>query len=159
DRGSRRKRVNQNHIARALADYYRKPLANHGRYTAHYGLGREATTSILTCPQWLDLDCPLLSSYDRLTLASPVSNGTMPLDEQAAERAAQRLVETLAMGTRFTDMPLYRLLNVDAAKGWVAGIVGLSSFVEYALTMDLLEGELIDAISGGLSTRQGALPL
>jgi hypothetical protein len=159
DRGNRRKRVNQHHIAHALADYYRGPLPNHGRYTARYGHHREAITSILTCPEWLDLECPLLGSHDRLALASTASATTMSLDEHTADRAVQRLVETLATSARFTDMPLYRLLSVDAGKGWVAGAVGLASFIEYALTMDLLEGELIDAISGGLPTRQGALPL
>ena len=26
-------------------------------------------TSVLTCPDWLDLACPLTASHDRLTLA------------------------------------------------------------------------------------------
>ncbi len=68
NRGSRRRRVNQHHIAHALADYYREPPASYGRYMARYGRTRESATSVLTCPDWLDLDCPLLSENDRLTL-------------------------------------------------------------------------------------------
>jgi hypothetical protein len=159
DRRARRRRVNQHHIAQALIEYYRKPMPSHGRYAAHYGRNGQAATSILTCPEWLDLDCPLLGPQDRLTLASTVSSGDISLDEQTADHAAQRIVETLAMGTRLVDTPLYRLLDVDVRKGHIGGTVGVVSFVEYAFTMDLLEGELIDAISAGFSARRGALPL
>lgn len=159
DRSARRRRVNQHHIAQTLAEYYRKRMASHGRYMAHYGRNGEAATSILTCPEWLDLDCPLLGANDRLTLAGTVSSGDISLDEQAADHAVQRLVETLAMGIRLADMPLYRFLNANVRKGQITGTVGVVSFVEYALTMDLLEGELIDAISTGFPARRGMLPL
>ncbi len=158
-RSTGRRRVNQHHIAHALAEYYRTPPDSHGRYTARYGRNRDAATSILTCPDWLDLDCPLLSGNDRLAFAGAVSSDDISLDDQAADHAVQRLVETLAMGVRLADMPLYRLTNVDIKKGHIAGSVGVVSFVEYALTMDLLESELIDAISAGFSTRHGVLPL
>ncbi|MGH3869642.1 MAG: transcriptional regulator [Pseudonocardiaceae bacterium] len=159
DRGTLRRRVNQRHIAQALGEYYHEHATGHGRYTAHYGHDGEAATSILSCPEWLDLDCPLLGPHDRLTFAGAVSGDDLSLDEQAADHAAQRLVETLAIGVRLADMPLYRLLAIDASKGHIAGTVGVASFVEYALTMDLLEGELIDALSAGFPARRGALPL
>lgn len=159
DRSARRRRVNQHHIAHALGEYYCEQRPGYGRYTARYSRNGEATTSVLTCPEWLDLDCPLLGARDRLTLAGPASSRDLSLDGQAADHAARRLVETLALSTRLVDMPLYRLLTVDASKGQVGGTVGVVSFVEYALTIDLLEGELIDAISAGLALRPGVLPL
>jgi hypothetical protein len=159
DRSTRRRRVNQHRIAQALAEYYSTPMTSHDRYAAHYGRNGQAATSILTYPEWLDLDCPLLGGNDRLTLAGAVSSGDISLDEQAADHAAQRVVETLAIGVRLTDMPLYRLTSMDIKKGHIAGTVGVVSFVEYALTMDLLESELIDAISAGSSARRGVLPL
>lgn len=159
DRGTLRRRVNQRHIAQALGEYYHEHATGHGQYAAHYGHDGEATTSILTCPEWLDLDCPLLGPHDRLTFAGAVWGDDISLDEQAADHAAQRLVETLAVGVRLADMPLYRILGIDARKGHIAGTVGVVSFVEYALTMDLLESELIDAISAGLPARRGSLPL
>ncbi len=63
------------------------------------------------------------------------------------------------MGTRLVDTPLYRLLTIDAKKGQIVGEVGVTPFVRYALTMDLLEGELIDTIAAGATVRRGGLPL
>jgi hypothetical protein len=50
---------------------------------------------------------------------------------------------------------LYRLVDVDARTGKITGAVTEASFVEYALTMDLLERELVDAIA----PKASALPL
>lgn len=159
DRSARRRRVNQHHIAHALSKYYGKQDPGYGRYTARYGSDGVASTSVLTCAEWLDLDCPLLGAQDRLTLAGLALSRDLSLDTQAAEHAVLRLVETLALSTRLVDMPLYRLLNIAVGKDRIGGAVGVISFIEYALTMDLLEGELIDAISAGLSPRPGELPL
>ena len=63
------------------------------------------------------------------------------------------------MGTRLVDTPLYRLLDIDAKKGQIVGAVGVTPFVHYALTMDLLEGELIDTVAAGTAVRRGGLPL
>ena len=158
-RGKRRRGVNQHHVAQALAEYYHQRLPDHGRYAARYGENRQTATSILTRPEWLDLSCPLLSPNDQLTLAGIASNGEISLDAHAADRAVHRLVETLALDVRLTNMPLYRLLDSNIKEGHIDGTVGITSFVEYALTMDLLEGELIDAISAGHSTQRGLLPL
>jgi hypothetical protein len=159
DRSARHRRVNQHHIAHALGEYYREQLTGYGRYAAHYGGDRRATTSVLTCPEWLDLGCLLLGAQDRLTLANPASSHALSLDGPAADHAARRLVETLALNTRLANMALYRLLNIDVSKGHIGGTVGVASFIEYALTMDLLEGELIEAISTGLDPQPGTLPL
>lgn len=159
NRGSRRRRVTQRHIAHALADYYRHPVASHGQYKARYGPTHTATTSILTCPEWLDLDCPLLSENDQLTLADTGSSQSIALDDHAAQHAAQRLAETLALGTRLVDTPLYRLLHITAKKDQIIGEVGITPFVHYALTMDLLEGELIDTIAASTAVQHGGLPL
>ena len=159
DRSARRRRVNQHHIAQALGEYYGEQLDGYGRYTARYGDNGQATTSVLTCSNWLDVACPLLSAQDRLALVDASAGRDLVLDEQAVDHATRRLVETLALNTRLVDMPLYRLVGVDVCAGHVGGIVGIVSFVEYALTMDLLEGELVDAISVDSSVQPGALPL
>jgi hypothetical protein len=141
-----------------LIDYYRDRSSGHGRYSACYGQDSEILTSVLTRPDWLDLDCPLTAACDRLTLTSAADND-LSLDEQAAGAAAQRLAETLATGTRLVDMPLFRLLHIDVGEGAIAGSVAVTQFAHYALTMDLLEGELIDALTAGLSPHPGSLPL
>jgi hypothetical protein len=158
DRAGRRRRIDQRRVADGLGDYYRGSASGHGRYSARYGQGGAVVTSVLTHPGWLDLDCPLTSACDRITLTS-AADGDLSLDEQSAGAAVQRLAETLAMGTRLVDMPLYRLLDIDVTKGAIAGLLGATQFVRYALTMDLLEGELVDALNAGLSARPASLPL
>lgn len=58
-----------------------------------------------------------------------------------------------------TDKPVYRLLDVDVAPDMISGQVGLAPFFEYALTMDLLEDELADALVENDTVRPGDLPL
>lgn len=156
-RASRRGRVDQRDIARVLGRYYGTGQDSHGRYSAHYGTEVEAETSILTRADWLDLDCPLIASHDRLAVTSATAD--MTLDAESAGRAAQRLAETLAMGTRLVDMPLYRLTDVDVSAGSIGGAVGVTRFVDYAVTMDLLEAELVDAIAADGPAPHEALPL
>ncbi|MBB5908271.1 transcriptional regulator [Actinoalloteichus hymeniacidonis] len=158
NRGRRRSRVDQRGIANALGGYYRNSGSGHGRYAARYGDDGEAVTSVLTHPDWLDLGAALMTEHDRLTVDSASTIGA-PLNDKAADHAVQRLAETLALGIRLTDMPLYRLTGIDMATGRVAGTLGLSRFVEYALTMDLLEGELVDALAVGSAVGPGSLPL
>ncbi len=53
------------------------------------------------------------------------------------------------MNTRLVNSPLYRALALDIAEHQLAGSFGTTHFVHYALTLDLLEGELVDAIIAG----------
>ncbi len=159
DRGNRRGRIDRRSTVWALEEYYTKGEEHHGRYSARYGNDDEITTSILTTPEWLDLDCPLIPKHDRLSASRTAVDEDVSLDEEAAERAVQRLAETLALDVRLTDMPLYRLLDLDIRKGEIRGSLGLCRFVGYALTMDLLENELVDALTAGIPARPGSLPL
>lgn len=137
-RGRRRGRVNQRQVARALAEYYGNP-------SGLYRTGNGVATSILTRPDWLDLECPLIASHDRLALTTETEPPVTP----DAEAAAQRLAETLALNVRMIDMPIYQLRSVDIHRGALGGTVGVTRFVHYALTLDLLEGELVDALAAG----------
>jgi hypothetical protein len=159
DRGSLRGRIGQRQVAEALVGYYGEPDSSHGCYRARYGEGSEIITSVLTHPAWLDLDCPLTAACDRLMLTDVTTDRDLWLDENAADAAAQRLAETLTTGTRLTDMPLYRLLDINVSQGQIVGALGVTQFVRYALTMDLLEGELTDALTADLPPRPGSLPL
>jgi hypothetical protein len=160
DRASRRKRIGRRGIADALGGYYRGQAGVHGRYAARCGQdGSEVVTSVLTCPDWLDLDCVLTADHDRLRLAGPAAGVSPLLDAGAADAAVQRLAETLVAGTRFADMPLYRLTAIDTAKGEIKGSLGITQFANYALTLDVLEGELCDALTAGVPPVPGALPL
>ena len=158
DRGAERGRVNQRDIAQALAEYYRDQAESYGRYGARYG-DSAAHTSILTRPDWLDLDCPLIAANDRLAVTSSPADAGIFLDAESAEYAVRRLATTLALGVRLIDMPLYHLLDVALDGGRIGGRLAVTRFVAYALTMDLLEGELIDALATGQEPRPGSLPL
>ena len=160
DRASRRSRIGRDGVADALGGYYQCQAGEHGQYRARCGHdGPEIVTSVLTCPDWLDLDCPLTFAHDRLTYAAPAARADVSLDAAAAGAAAQRLAETLVAGTRFVDMPLYRLTGIHVGKGEIGGSLGITPFASYALTLDLLEGELADALAAGIPPEPGSLPL
>ncbi|WP_199444079.1 helix-turn-helix domain-containing protein [Umezawaea beigongshangensis] len=159
DRGAHRARVNQRDTVRALTDYYGTSTTGHGRYAARFGTMTRASTTVLTHPDWLDLDCLLVPGHDRLTLAATTPEDHLTMDEESAGRAAQRLAEALALGNRLVNMPLYRMIGVDVQKQRLAGAVGVTDFVGYAVTMDLLEGELVDVLTTGQPITPGSLPL
>ena len=158
DRASRRKRIGQRRMAQALDEYYAGPATGYGRYGARCGPDGDVLTSVLTHPDWLDLDCPLTGGHDGLTLDA-AAGGAMALDGDLADAAARRLAETLAANTRFVDSPLYRLVAVSIGKGRIGGSLAMTRFATYALTLDLLEGELTNALAAGLAPRPGSLPL
>lgn len=154
DRHARRNRVRRSEITRALSAYYRDSVPGHNTYRLRLD-DRVVGTSVLTRPEWLDLACPVGEGKDRLVLSTAPSAGTV-----SDEHAVDRLVEAAALGVRVANVPLYRLLGVDIAAGSIAGTVGTVPFVEYATTMDLLEKELVDAISGSTADSPvGRLPL
>ncbi len=154
DRGTRRGRVNQRRIAEVLGSYYGDRTGGHGQYAAG-----ESLTSILTHADWLDLECSLMPPADRLAVTNTAADLDLSLNDQAASRAAQRLAETLALNIRLVDGPLFRLVDVEPRKGAIGGTAEVTRFVRYALTMDLLEGELVDAIAADSPVSPGSLPL
>jgi len=159
DRASRRRRIGRRAVADALGEYYRGQASQHGRYCARCGNDDAVVTSVLTCPDWLDLACPLTAGHDQLTFTGAAAGGYAPFDAGAADAAIQRLAETLVAGTRFVDMPLYRLTGINAGQGEISGSLGITQFASYALTLDLLEGELSDALTAGIPPNPGSLPL
>lgn len=158
DRGQRRSGVNREHVASALRSFYADMPPGYGTYSARYGDSQRVRTSVLTCADWLDLACPLTPEHDHAELV----NDTTPLatvNPPALEQAVRRVAETLEMNTRMVDATLYRLSEIDIGRGRLAGAFGLSSFVEYALTMDLLEGELVDVLAERRQPTAETLPL
>jgi hypothetical protein len=158
DRASHRERIGWQRVAAAMRDYYGVSPQGYGRYAARYG-DTEIPTSILVHRDWLDLALPLDEAHDRIILANAASDYHLTLDREATDAAAQRLAETLLTGTVLVDRPLYRLHDINIANGTISGGVEVIPFAQYALTTDLLEGELIDALVTGVSPRPGSLPL
>lgn len=144
DTGARRAKVGRTALARALVDYYG---GEHGVYRAVCA-DAEILTSVVTRADWLDLVCPLDGAHDLLALADETGDHA-PLGDVEASAAVWRLAESVALGVRFANLPLYRLRSVDIGPQRVRGRVGVVPFVEYALTADLLERELADAVVAG----------
>jgi len=149
--------ISRQQVANALAMYYETRSSGHDFYTAECS-GASVTTSILTRGSWLDLSLPLNQGLDHLafTDAAPADR---PIDDVGATAAVQRLADALASQSRIVNAPLYRLTSFHAEPGIIDGSVGLTNFVSYALTLDLLEGEFIDALAAGKPTTPGYLPL
>lgn len=145
DRQARRTRVKRSDIADALSAYY-------GPGALSYKCGSHTLlTSIFASREWLDLACELTRDSERWMFA-----GARPtsIDRLETPQAVDRLAEAAALDVRITDAPIYRLLDIDVRKQQVSGTFGLASFVEYALTADLLESELVDAVAGGPAPRR-----
>jgi transcriptional regulator with XRE-family HTH domain len=146
-------------VANALSGYYGNGRIHQcGPYRVRRD-GRDVVTSIVTRPEWLDLACPLTSEHGGLTLASSTPSDLGEIDNIAVQHAIRRLVEVITLDVRLTNAPIYRLLRFDVLQGSISGALGLASFVAYALTIDLLEGELLDSIVSEASPRPGSLPL
>nr|WP_232327817.1 transcriptional regulator [Kibdelosporangium sp. MJ126-NF4]CEL13521.1 hypothetical protein [Kibdelosporangium sp. MJ126-NF4]CTQ99206.1 hypothetical protein [Kibdelosporangium sp. MJ126-NF4] len=145
DRKVQRARVSRRQLARALWDYYADSVEGYGAYGGRCG-DREVVTSILTCPDWVDLATPLVPDCERFELVSAAEAG----GDVDVRQAVDRLAEAAALDVRMTDLPIYRLVQADIARGSVCGSVAVTMFSEYALSMDLLEGELVDALAGGV---------
>lgn len=152
DRSAQRARVSRTRMERALVDYYGTGADEANTYRMWCG-DREIRTSILTRPAWLDLACPLTAENDRLQLAN--AHPSSALAEVDTKHAVERFAEAAAQDVRVANAPLYRLTSFAVDNGALTGTVDQVPFVEYALSMDLLENELTDAISA----RSSSFPL
>lgn len=149
DRQMRRSRVGRSRVADALAEYYR---ADDQLYQVR-SAGSVVRTSVCTRADWLDLSCPPAGVH--LELAHDAGEPE-PSDTEAA---AERLAEANALHVRLVEAPLYRLLDVEVNRGSVSGVVGLTSFLNYALSADLLEAELVDHLTANGPTQRDSLPM
>ena len=156
-RTQRRGNVGRAELAVALASYY-DPAAPYRFYSFRHA-GQQFTTSVLTQPDWLDLGLPLGQGRDNIVFNPQKQAPLQQLHGHALDGAVRRLAETLAVGTRMVNAPLYRLLSTGISARGLTGSVGLARFVDYALTLDLLENELIDAVSRGETITAGKLLL
>ena len=157
-RAAHRGRVRQRDLADALRTYY-GGAQGYGQLCVNLRPGA-VETSVLTRPTWLDLDCALCTPQDRLRVTRANNTDTdLALDDVTTSAAVRRLAEVLTVNTRFVNSPIYELTDIAISKGSIGGTVSVTEFVDYALTMDLLEGELTDALAAGTAPKPGNLPL
>jgi hypothetical protein len=147
--------VPRSEIAATLARFYDVSASDMITFSANVSGELQANTSIVTRPEWLDLRLVLGVGDDQLQLR-PASRVPESLDGLVADAAVNRIAHMVAMGTRFANRPLYQLCQLEIGACRLSGEVALTDFTTYALTMDLLEHETLDAIVAGNPT---TLPL
>ena len=157
DGGRKRGRLSRMAIATALARFYDIESSDYELHQAW--CGQAITTSVLTRPEWLDLRLVLGQGEDRLTLHPGTGPVIDRLDAATANAAAVRIAEVLSTDTRLVNRPLYQLVSHTVKQGAFTGTVALTDFGSYALTMDLLERELLDALVNGAEMTTATLPL
>jgi hypothetical protein len=152
-----RAEVPRSEIAATLACFYDVQGSDMITFSANVDGEGQADTSIVTRPEWLDLRLVLGVGDDQLQLRSASPASRLPIDELVADAAVERIAYMVAIGTRFANRPLYQLRQLEVDNRRLSGEVALTDVTTYALTMDLLEHETLDAIvTAGNST---TLPL
>jgi transcriptional regulator with XRE-family HTH domain len=146
----RRSRVTREQIAQALVAYYQRSSTYNTSatfYRARVG-GVPLTLSILIEQDWLDLGVQLGSDQERFQLAiTGLNSAANELEGEALQAALVRLANVEVSGTVLVNSLLYRLLEIEVGQHRLEGIVTLADFAGYALTMDLLETELVNALA------------
>jgi transcriptional regulator with XRE-family HTH domain len=158
----RRTQVTREQLARALVAYYQDPSPHEVGarfYQARVG-SVPLVLSILVRPDWLGTAIRLGTDQERFQLAAPDTGAMVRLPEgPALEAALRRLAVAETSATVMVNNPLYRLQAGAISPRRLEAIVTLTDFADYALTMDLLETELIDALAGNRGGSRGGLPL
>jgi hypothetical protein len=157
DRIDARTQVGREAIASTLVEFYR-PTNGYIAYSANVERG-PVHTSILTRPEWLDLRLPLGRGFDRAILSDGMDVRPLGLEEIGAQAAVHRVAHVLATGGRMANASLYSLRHIGFEDQGISVELGVTDFLSYALTLDLLEAELVDAISAGTPEAHAALPL
>jgi len=146
----RRAQVTREQLARALAAYYRNPSPEEFGarfYSARVG-GVPLALSILIRPDWLGASVRLGTGEERFQLAASDAAAAVQLPKgPALEAALQRLAAAETSATVMVNNPLYRLQDLVLGRQQLEATVTLTEFADYALTMDLLETELVDALA------------
>lgn len=137
-----RSHVDRARLADALAVYYGDSA---GFYSARVGRSVVAL-SILADPACVGLAVPLGGDAECCRPAAPRTGLTLQLSDTQARAAINRLAAVETAGTVMVNNALYRLAGLDISTGHLVADFGCTDFAAYALTADLLETELRDAV-------------
>ncbi|MCX5048249.1 hypothetical protein [Streptomyces sp. NBC_00474] len=149
--------VTREQAAEAARRYYRAGFGQWRPYKARVA-GQEHATTILTQDAWLDLVQPVGNGQDDFRFHPNTRRG-MKITRSVAEEAARSLAESLEKGSQIVNSEIYALTSLDIQPGVMSGSVGVIDFVEFALTLNLLEGELMRSIATQGIDRPLAMPI
>jgi len=142
-------RLTRGQLVAALERYYAASSQEGcGLYKGRVG-GRTLVTSVLTKPRWLQARVPLGTPAEHFefipSTAAPIP--TLLLEGELLDAAVDRLAQVELSTTVLVNNPIYQLLRVAIEPGRLQAAVTLVDFATYALTMDLLEAELVDTLA------------
>jgi hypothetical protein len=144
-------------IAEAVLRYYGPWEASPFEPYRFASGGEQLTLSVIVRPEWIGLHGPLASAPEHVDLN--VGTGALPpFDGLMVSAATRRIGAMIAAGTRIVDTAIYRLIDVRTTPGTLHLTFDTTTFVEYALTMDLLESELV-AVGDGTTDGEIRLPV
>ncbi|WP_201777111.1 hypothetical protein [Streptacidiphilus neutrinimicus] len=156
-RAQRQAEVTRERAALAAQRYYQAGFGQWRPYEVAVS-GQKLTTSIVTQDPWVDLAQPIGNGQDRFEYR-PSLHRESNLSSSAAQAAVRSLAESLEKGSQIVNAEIYSLTSVNVEPGRISGSVDVIDFVRYALTLNLLEGELLAAVAAGSPERPGAMPL
>jgi transcriptional regulator with XRE-family HTH domain len=151
-----RRRVSREQIAEALAVHY----GSDQLYRARAG-GHELLTSIASRPEWRGVAIDLRSAGPTFRYRSGPVGPPVELGGAAIAAATARLASAEVDGTVMVNNPLYRLVDVDLAVDTMTATFTTVDFAHHAMAGELMEGELVDAVSAGrrrMPLRESFLP-
>jgi hypothetical protein len=156
-RSHRRNDVTRADLAAAMASYYDLQGDGAGLYRVSVA-GVELTLSLLVEPSWIGANVALGSPSERISFEAD-AKAAVHLDEAMCRAAIGRLAEVEVADTVMVNSPIYRLMSIDLEPDAMRASVTLSDYASFALTADLMELELVDAVAAaGISIGPGSLP-
>ena len=152
-----RSKVGRKEIAEAVTAFY----GEDARFYHATVDGEDVALAIMVQqPSDVDVRIPFSISADHVSfLGASRFDSEPPLSDDGLRAAAHRLAEVELKQTVLVDRPLYRLESFKFVNdGWSAEL-SESDFLSFALTNDLLEGELVNALASGKPISPQTLPL
>jgi hypothetical protein len=137
--------VTRDQAAEAAQRYYQAGFGQWRPYKAKVA-DQEHATTILTQDAWLDLAQTVGSGQDDFQF-HPNMRPRIKISRSVAEEAARSLAESLEKGSQIVNSEIYALTSLNVLPGVISGTVAVIDFVEFALTLNLLEGELMRSIA------------
>lgn len=151
-----RRAVTREQIATTLARHY----GSEQFFRAQVG-SVDLQTAVVTRPDLLASPVDLRTDREQFRYVQPAPVEADPLDGSHVAAAVARLASAEVHGTVIINNPLYRLVDLDFGAGHLRAAVTTVDFAHHALTTELMEGELLDAIAADgapLPLRDSLLP-
>jgi hypothetical protein len=148
ERRYRRRRVPHEVVARTLIEYYGEgELETFGLHPFQFHVHDHLLTlAVVARAEWIRAHVPLGDASEQCLLsnASPM---VTPFNPHRLQPSIVCLAEAEYGHQNIWDADIYRLAQIHLSADGLHASFALDRFVHYALTLDLLENELLDALA------------